>query len=220
MDSRFPATRSLSEFEAPSDAPIFVMGEGEDPWGDYGRILVHGMTGRLARRGGASGELQLERTGPFVPPITFPGVGDVLVTAEMKQAMEFAGFRGLKFRSVCKKRIVAVPWRQWDRRADAPQLLPEDGEPEAYILAGRHDPRIAEAIGEIWEVVRPIEDELVCNQVGTRSEDAGLRDLKHPWNGADLFRVSYNGYDYVSARARRWFEAYFSEWTSFREVPR
>jgi hypothetical protein len=196
------------------------MGEGDDPWGDYGRILVHGMTGRLARRGGKNGQLQLERTGPFVPPITFPGIGDVIVTAEMKQAMERAGFRGLEFRSVQKKRIVSVPWHEWDRGAQEPSYFPDESEPENYVLAQRHDPQLAEAIGEIWEVVRPVEDDVLLARVGARSDDAQSHDVKQPWTGADLFRVSYDGHDYVSARARRWFEAYFPEWTSFREVAR
>jgi hypothetical protein len=45
-------------------------------WGDYGDMLRHGMTNHLDRSGES---LQLERTGPFVPPVTFPGASGFLV---------------------------------------------------------------------------------------------------------------------------------------------
>ena len=38
------------------------------PWSDYGSILVHGMSGHLAR---SAGRIQSERTGPFIPPLLF-----------------------------------------------------------------------------------------------------------------------------------------------------
>ena len=47
-------------------------------WGDYGEMLQHGMTAHLHRR---EGMLSLERTGPYIPPITFPGLGDIILTA-------------------------------------------------------------------------------------------------------------------------------------------
>ena len=47
------------------------------PWGDYGLILIHGMSCHLPRENGL---IQLERTGPFIPPMTIPGTGDVVLT--------------------------------------------------------------------------------------------------------------------------------------------
>src|ERR1035438_5894652 len=55
------------------------------PWGDYGSILQHGMTGRLGR---VDGLLSLERTGPYMPPITFPGIGDVVLSSGGRALLE------------------------------------------------------------------------------------------------------------------------------------
>ena len=48
-----------------------VLRGSEPPWGDYGDVLVNGMSS-----GGRDddGFIKLERTGPFIPPITFPGI--------------------------------------------------------------------------------------------------------------------------------------------------
>ena len=45
-------------------------------WGDYGRALVTGLTWNLDRT--AEGLLQLERTGPFVPPVTVTSWDELL----------------------------------------------------------------------------------------------------------------------------------------------
>jgi hypothetical protein len=46
---------------------FFRLEAPEAPWGDYGSILQHGMTAHLGRN--PEGLAQLERTGPFIPPI-------------------------------------------------------------------------------------------------------------------------------------------------------
>src|SRR5262249_14925382 len=60
---------------------VTVLRPAETPWGDYGDILFHGMTAHLDRH---DEMLQLERTGPYMPPITFPGIGDIVVTDAFK----------------------------------------------------------------------------------------------------------------------------------------
>jgi hypothetical protein len=52
-------------------------------WGDYGDMLQHGMAHRRT-----DGRLALERTGPYVPPITMPGIGDVVVTSDTRKLLE------------------------------------------------------------------------------------------------------------------------------------
>jgi hypothetical protein len=51
-------------------------------WGDYGHILQHGMASHSPRIGG---RLALERTGPFIPPVTLPGIGDVVLDSHARQ---------------------------------------------------------------------------------------------------------------------------------------
>jgi hypothetical protein len=45
------------------------------------------MTGHRSREGA---QLRLERTGPFAPKVTFPGIGDVILTEAMKKALDQA----------------------------------------------------------------------------------------------------------------------------------
>src|SRR5437588_831065 len=82
----------------------------EMPWGDYGAMLLSGMTSRPDTQG----RLPVERTGPFVPPITIAGVSDVIVTDSFRALLEQSGLRGLEFRETVLKRVVRVDWRRWD----------------------------------------------------------------------------------------------------------
>ncbi|HWB04579.1 MAG TPA: hypothetical protein VG796_16240 [Verrucomicrobiales bacterium] len=193
----FPATTPLKEFENLPDSAICKIDEADSPWGDYGRILIHGMSAHLGRKGGESDPIQYERTGPFVPPITFPGIRDIIVTDAMKQAMEAAGFRGISFRTVILAHIVEVPWHTWDIKAEEPKYFPEGGEPEEYILAKANDPVLARQIGPLWEVVVQEGSEKDC----------------------DMFKIPGSGRTHVSGRARLWFQKYFSRWTSFEPAP-
>ena len=60
--------------------PSFLFNPIEAPWGDYGRILYHGMSMHEPRLGG---KIRLERTGPEIFPITFPI--DIIVTADFRR---------------------------------------------------------------------------------------------------------------------------------------
>lgn len=144
VEQKMPnSVTSLSSYEITGDS-IYRLDEANAPWGDYGSILFNGMSAHL---GGDDGPIQLERTGPFVPPITFPGIGDIIVTEEMKLLMEQAGFKGISFRPVEKAHIADVPWHNWNLTAEDPPFYPAGGEPAAYIFDQPHSPKLANEIG-------------------------------------------------------------------------
>jgi len=93
----------------------FIVENGAAPWGDYGDLLVSGMTAR-----NDDGRLEIERTGPFVPPITISGLWTVVVTDAFRGELERSHLRGISFEPVAKKRIVALDWRRWNLEADKP----------------------------------------------------------------------------------------------------
>jgi hypothetical protein len=124
------------------------------PWGDYGDILLSGMTTHQPRT--QDGLLQLERTGPFVPPITLPGCEDPVVTDAFRARLEHSPLAGLGFRPVRKARIVRLEWERWDQASSDPAHYPAGGEPEAYIPGRPHDSGLAAQIGQLWEVVSPL----------------------------------------------------------------
>ena len=168
-------------------------GAGGPDWGDYSDILVNGMSCHLER---SNGRIQLERTGPFVPPITFPGIGDIVFTDFLKREYETSGLTGLEFRSVDKAHIVRLEWELWDREADEPQEYPDGGEPEGYLLDQPHSPEVSGLLGDLWEA---------CPKQTTSVE-----------SGTDWFRI--NHHNFVSEKAKTWLERMAGEWVAFESV--
>ncbi|HEY6944729.1 MAG TPA: hypothetical protein VI431_06290 [Candidatus Acidoferrum sp.] len=182
-------------------------------WGDYGDILQHGMTAHLPR---ADGLLQLERTGPYVPPITLPGIGDVVLTSPARQLLESSELKDFSFRPVRKVLTVELHWEKWDWNADEPEHYPDSGEPEDYILGQPDSPSASAVLGDLWELVVSATAMILRPKPNVGSDL--LLDLR-TWNGADLFRS--NGFSSVlfSERARDWFTEHWGEYVEFDEFP-
>lgn len=174
----------------------YILSAAKTPWGDYGDILGQGMSSHLARHNGL---LQLERTGPFVPPITFPGISDVVVTDDFKTNLENSELIGISFRPVIKARIVRLDWQDWSRTQEQPPEYPTSGEPEDYILGNAHDADLAERIGALWEI---------C-----------VHFLANPAQvDSDWFRLTPDGYNYVSEVAKTLLERRVPEWVQFLPI--
>lgn len=189
--------------------PIRILRGAEAPWGDYGDILMHGMTAHLGRA--ADGLLQLERTGPFVPPISFPGIGDIVVTHRFREKLEASKLTGLLFRPLHKVRIVKVDWDQWDRTNDLPPQLPKTGEPEDYILGRRHSATLANEIGSLWELAPYVAAE------AARAQSGGPLVVRVSSPTPDIFRASGARHNYVSESAQTWCLDHATEYVAFQE---
>ena len=190
--------------------PIFP-----ESWGDYGDILQHGMTAHLDRE---NGRLALERTGPYIPPITLPGISDIVITSAARKQLECSGLTGFEFVPVEKKLIVELPWESWDLTQDAPPQYPETGEPEDYILGQRHSVVAAAALGDVWELSVPRTVTIHRPTPVVKS----YRDLRFDlstWNGADLVRGSGYGGTLFSERAQEWFSERWGEYVRFDLFP-
>lgn len=187
-------------------------------WGGYGDILQHGMSSHLPER---DGKIALERTGPYIPPITFPG--PIVLTTEARQLLESSGLSGLSFLPVVKAHIAELHWEEWDLNLDWPPKLPDSGEPEDYILAEPHSPSASDALGELWEVVVPTTGKMISPKVITPK--SLMRPYKEfcfdssTWNGADIFMGEGRGWILCSERARDWFTAHWGEFVEFDPFP-
>ncbi|MBI5501428.1 MAG: hypothetical protein HY907_14380 [Deltaproteobacteria bacterium] len=182
---------------------VYIVRASDAPWGDYGHILVHGMTGHLGR---LDGRLQLERTGPFIPPTTHPGGRDIVLTDWAKRLLE-TSLAGLHFRSVSLAKIVHLDWRRWDPSAPEPAEYPQSGEPEDYILERKHDESLADEMGPVWEL-RPDIDPAI--------QDRG-KFVVSAYRGQPLVRASeLGGYSFVSAAMRDALERVGRPWIEFR----
>ncbi|HEX4138701.1 MAG TPA: hypothetical protein VHY09_00020 [Candidatus Methylacidiphilales bacterium] len=192
----------------PAPTELFRLVPVEAPWGDYGRILMHGMSMHLDRR---QGLIQLERTGPSIAPITFPGGGDLVVTDAFKSALESSGLTGFDFQPVIKRHIVELDWEEWDITADEPQHYPDLGEPENYLLGQPHETRASDELGILWEM---------CLQEGCDVERTGtqVRLLPETWSGADFFYPRTMRLICVSGKARRWLVQHAGDYVEFRDL--
>ena len=173
-----------------ADALISGLIEGSS-WATIAEIMFSGRN--------TSGPILLERTGPFMPPITFPNVSHIVVSDHFKQMFEVSGFQGATFRPVIKSHIVELDWPSWDWSAKHPPNLPPSKKAEDYIRNRPHSPEMAELLGTIWEVkLRNVEF---------------TKRTKSDW-----FRLKANPASVISQRLKDWLEMHFSTWVKI-EVP-
>lgn len=184
-------------------------------WGDYGNILFGGMTQRVGRR---NGQLQLERTGPFIPPMSLGSGSDLLVTEKMRTRLAASDLAKLQFRAVTKKKIVQLHWEKWDRSHDIPPEYDfEIEEPEDFILKFPHSEEASRQMGEVYEVVPP-----KCGEWRDLGYDEEANDYKSEvdvdaWDGSHIFLAKSPG-DYVlivSNVGKRWIEKEAPGWLNF-----
>lgn len=184
---------------------IYKLRAPEAPWGDYGHILTHGMSAHLSRTD--KGLLSLERTGPYIPPITFPGL-NIVVTDELRRSLDTSGLTGFTFRPVHMARIVRLDWHLWDKSAAEPPEYGEDSEPENYILDRMHSESLAKQMSPLWELVAV--KEVVAVRVPSGKNALRRKDIP----STDFFGLG----DYVSPNARNWFEEHLGKHVDFASV--
>lgn len=190
---------------------LYVLHSQSSRWGDYGDILITGMTSHLARDNGL---LQLERTGPFVPPIALTGVGEIVVTSGFKDALETSGLSGLCFQPVIKKHIVHLGWETWDSTALEPLEYPDTLEPEDYILLRSHDPDLANDMGDLWEISLGTHAQTERESQMFKDRIPAIYLLHSSWDGTDWFHAEGVSRVYVSEKAKEWLEAVVPQWVS------
>jgi len=206
--------------KANSASPRFYKLDGRPltSWGDYGDILQHGLSWR-----GDRGLLELRRTGPFIPPITFPcysSSDEVVLTTTTRERLEASGLNGFAFQAVKKTQIVNLPWHEWDLKARVPREYPKSGEPEDYLDMRRPNARVSQQMGDLWELVVPdtanigvvpdVEHSSYQEQRLWRSTFQNYYFEVKSWNGADVIRAATtNGqvhFVLVAERGKLWFE--------------
>lgn len=178
-------------------------------WGDYGRTLISGYAKRSKR-----GELLLERTGPFLPPIFFPYLvpSRPPVVTEQFRGRLVDRFPHLMFGPTVYSQIVESDWHTWPRDAPRPKQLPYEAEPEAYVMGQGHDRKVAASMGSAWEITGPtVEGRLFWVEDprgGYLDELTGeLPDIGH-----EVTLVGRSPELLVNDDARQWFEQEVGEW--------
>lgn len=168
------------------------------PWGDYGDILWHGMASRLPRD--YKGRCQLERTGPYIPEITFPGIGIIVIRDDIKFKIQNKNLNGLILKEVKKKKIVDLDWTNWDHNLPEPLVYPQLNSPEGYILDRKNSRVISKKMGNVWELQAKTYG--ICEIVDPTSRKVSV-DF-NTWDGSDIFMGNKTRRIYVSLRAFNW----------------
>ena len=184
-------------------------------WGDLGAVLISGLVDRPT----PDADLSLSRTGPFLPPISFPWLGTegkrIVVSDSFRHALEQALIPDLHFRTVKKERIVRLPWHDWDLTAVCPAVYPSE-EPEGYITDSSHDPQAAADMPPAWELVLPF---LPVRLLQAKSPQGEYLDwyfaeaASVPAQTPSLF-VNRERFGHLIAtdEAREWLEKHVGEW--------
>lgn len=185
-----------------------------DVWGDYGTILIGGMASDEESK---DGSLLLSRTGPFIPPISFP-CDDPVVTDVFRGELA-ARFPELKFREVTKEKIVELHWEHWPRDQEAREY-PESYEPEDYIFRREHSPTAAEKMGPVWQVVlsEGIQSRMLRSKKHLHWK--GLTVILDTWDGSELLytRPFHFPTPLASQPAKDWLQERVGDWIEFQPV--
>jgi len=196
-------------------AEFYALRPPHAPWGDYGDVLLHGITASDARN---PSPCALTRAGPYVPPITMPGLGLPVLTDAARIEFERSGLSGFSFAPVTKEVIVPLDWQEWDLLAEEPPVYPEDGEPESYLPPELHSPELARRMPELWALVTSEGVRESRVQTGSSLADLEIRLRKESWRGLDFFRGDTTLRLYVTARACLWLLGHFAAWVTFEAV--
>ena len=180
------------------------------PWGDYGDILIHGMADSCIRN---TASPKLQRSGPYVPPISFPGLDCIIVTDAVRQHLLASGLTGFSFVPVIKSVIVPIDWHEWDLLADEPPYHPEDGEPESYLQADEHSQELAARMPQLWRLITVQGATEIREPLGgSRAAGVKVTLRAYSWQGVDFFHADTTLHTYVSARAQQWLLDNYTPW--------
>jgi hypothetical protein len=185
--------------------PLYLIGDRLPPWGDYGGILRDGLA-RPAYENGELVSVALERTGPFVPPISFP-LGAIIVTDDLRAELLDSGFSGLTCIPASLTKVVRLDWSDWDRDGDPP-IYPAGGEPENYILRRKHDAALAAEMPPLWA--------WKVKQTPGLQVLGGFNIRRHLHPGTDV--AASGACVWVSDRVKAWLEHRVGDWLGFRPV--
>lgn len=198
---------------------LFVLKQFE-LWGDYGDVLISGYY-RKERRDSAA---LLHRAGAFLPPISFPYCtpGEIVVISdELKSALEVFAAGRVRFREAIFNQIVPVDWHTWDRNAPKPKCRPVGGEPENYLMDQKHSEETARRMAPAWEVVLdefPIVFAHWLDSADGVSNDAqDILLIENSFSGG-FFRSSFGGPAIVDDAMKDWLQARVPGWVSFQPL--
>lgn len=190
-----------------STLKVYRLRRPDLPWGDYGDVLAHGFA-ELSQNGS---QLELQRTGPFIPPFSQPSWLYVVVTETLLSDMKNAGLTGFTTIPVVVTKSPKIDWQQWEPYGKQEMKYPAGGEPENYILRRKHSPAASAGFGNLSALLFQPAIDFVYGQ--------HAHVVAASWAGTDFFvaRGERPIYNYVSERGRDWLNEHVGSWVAFEE---
>lgn len=187
-----------------------------NPWGDYGSILVTGIACLES-----DGSVELERTGPFIPPISFPN-WLVIVRDDFREVLELSQLAPFEFKPVVKTRIVDLNWTEWSWEKDlTANQHPPTGEPAGYVLDYPHSPIAADRMGPVWELSLKSTPTRLSYQEEFHTWIQHLIMDPVDWNGDPFFTGEFaNGIKEFCCNdvGKSWLQAHAGKWVEFTPI--
>lgn len=184
----------------------------------YNHWLVHGSV----RRNPATKQLELERIGPYAPPILFPSKGLILVSSSVKNNLVESHLTGVNFIAVVKKRVVHHAWRVGDPwvvteyKADEIPILAAHVEQSARldsIMNQPHSTVASAAIGDYWEL------KVQESSTHERRNSSGQYFLSNITGKlGDMFQPHGSESIYLSPEGHNWMSTTLGKWVDFELV--
>lgn len=171
--------------------------------------IIHAETGMLCR------------TGPYVPPLSFPGIRLAVVTSALKAELQAHKITGIDYSRVRIQKAVRSPWN-----GEMEQPPPDD---EAltngadFILNGNHDEQLAEHLeNALWYL--ELDVRLLGAQIGpTPGGWFQLSADLSEWDGVDVFWTKIPDFHFgfhltVSDKVKQILERYEIGYLEFAEL--
>lgn len=162
-------------------------------WGDYGNIIVYGF---ISKEGT---EIIVERTAPFVPSV-YSYNKYIAIVDSLKEGIESLNFKGISFNKTKKKKIIELDWQKWDINEPIP-VKPKSGEPEDFILKGKHIEQLAESMEDIWVMIPHDTAKGIIDK--SKKELGSYAHISldvSEWDGSDIFRTPQLGHVFCTER--------------------
>ncbi len=185
---------------------VFVVRTTDDMCGDYGEILLRGITSNLP----ADGTVCLDRTGPYIPSAAVMDEHLLLPERELSRFMDRWG-AGFVVNGIQVTKLVRFEFTLDELPRIADRIF---GEPESIIIEGQHDEDLLQSMEKIYSV-SPVESVKYTTYKYVRSTRRiavyGGCDIKAP-----LYRAQFVGGCclYCSGEFREWV-LQKSTWTPF-----
>ena len=180
---------------------------GRNPfWGDFGGILQNGFVIE------SEPTYLISRTGPFVPPVSFP-IGAMVLSDSYRHVFTSSQLFACNIQPVRYMKIVDLRWETWDLNGPLPSRFTSG--PEDVILKGNHSRDCLRLTEKSWSVV---DIPRTCTSTSTLDDDGWKFTLDaSDWNGSHLFRSNNQNFIFVSDVGRNFFQQNSEQWMDFSE---